>query len=129
MARANEVTCRIYRAKKDVNSTSLGLTSSHDLCVSEKQQGYDVICVAVDSCTFEVSDGSGSVISCSSQTMRDNFTPLLNLFYNHCSPITTPYCEGDSLCKERGNSLIYYGLTISDLRLVWGLSLVQFAVS
>ena len=80
----------------------------------EKQQASKTKCVALDSCSCEMSDGSGTVnlraLDKPTDPMRDDVTPLQSYLFNPCSPIVTPYCEGNSLCEERGNSLIYLGL-------------------
>ena len=78
------------------------------MCPSSK-----VECIAKDSCTCEMSDGSGIInlhsLDYPAGPMRDGQTPLLSFLYNPCSPITAPDCEGNSVCEERGDSLIYLG--------------------
>lgn len=70
-------------------------------------------CITKDSCTCEMSDGSGTInlhsLDNPTDPMRDGPTPLISFLYNPCSPITVPDCEGNSMCEERGDSLVYLG--------------------
>ena len=71
------------------------------------------VCVGKDSCTCEMSDGSGTVnlhaLDNPTDPMRDALSPTSTILYNPCSPMTNPYCNNNSLCEERDNSLIPMG--------------------
>jgi len=71
------------------------------------------VCVGKDSCTCEMSDGSGAVnlhaLDNPTDPMKDVLSPTNAMLYNPCSPMTNPYCNNNSLCEERNNSLIPIG--------------------
>jgi len=71
------------------------------------------VCVGKDSCTCEISDGSGTVnlhaLDNPADPMEDVLSPTNAILYNPCSPMTNPYCNNNSLCEQRNNSLIPIG--------------------
>ena len=72
-----------------------------------------VECIAKDLCTCEMSDGSGTInlhsLDNPTSPMRDSPEPLISFLYNPCSPI----CDGHSVCEERGDLVLYLGLSDS----------------
>ncbi|XP_065887796.1 cation-independent mannose-6-phosphate receptor-like [Dysidea avara] len=71
------------------------------------------VCVGQDSCTCEMSDGSGTVnlhaLDNPTDPMKDALSPTNTILYNPCSPMTNPDCKDNSLCEETGSSLIPIG--------------------
>jgi len=74
-------------------------------------------CKAKDLCSCEMSDGTGTInlrsLDDPSTPLRDEASPTNTFLYNPCSPITKPDCKDNSLCEERGDSLVGLGVASS----------------
>ncbi|XP_065888150.1 uncharacterized protein [Dysidea avara] len=74
-------------------------------------------CKAKDLCSCEMSDGTGTInlhsLDNATNPLRDEASPTNTFLYNPCSPITIPDCKGNSLCEEKGDSLVGLGMANS----------------
>ncbi|XP_065888345.1 uncharacterized protein [Dysidea avara] len=70
-------------------------------------------CRAKDSCSCEMSDGTGTInlhsLDNPSSPLRDEVSPTNTFLYNPCSAMTNPSCKNNSLCEEQGESIIPLG--------------------
>ena len=73
----------------------------------------ETVCKAKDSCSCEMSDGSGIIYLHSldnpSRPLKDQLSPSNTFLYNPCSPMTDPQCYDSSLCEKQGDSLLPLG--------------------
>jgi len=74
-------------------------------------------CIMRDSCSCEMSDGSGVInlrsLDNADTPMEDSISSSETYWYNPCSPVTSPDCDGNSVCGKYGNSNIGLDLTNS----------------
>ena len=72
-------------------------------CTSVKKE-----CIMKDSCSCEMSDGTGVInlhsIDNPDTPMEDSISSSETYWYNPCSPVTSPDCDGNSVCGKYDNS-------------------------
>ncbi|XP_065890154.1 uncharacterized protein [Dysidea avara] len=72
-------------------------------CTSVKKE-----CIMRDSCSCEMSDGTGVInlhsIDNPDTPMEDSISSSETYWYNPCSPVTSPDCDGNSVCGKYSNS-------------------------
>ena len=70
-------------------------------------------CRAKDLCSCEMSDGTGTInlhsLDDPTNPLRDEVSPRDIFLYNPCSAMTKPNCNNNSLCEEKGDSIIPLG--------------------
>ena len=74
-------------------------------------------CKAIDLCSCEMSDGTGTInlhsLDNGTNPLRDEVSPMNNFLYNPCSSITNPDCKVNSLCEDVGTIRLPLGETYS----------------
>ena len=73
-------------------------------------------CKAKDLCSCEMSDGTGTIslhsLDNPNSPLQYKASPMDTFLYNPCSPMTNPQCHNNSLCEEKGESLIPLGMAV-----------------
>ena len=79
-------------------------------CMSSK-----IECIPTDLCSCEMSDGSGTInlhsLDDPANPMSDELNPEQTFFYNPCSSIINPSCDGHSVCEKEGDAIRGLGRT------------------